>query len=154
MKLRIAFTAAVALAMTVGCSAAQSADEEISSSSESNLSTCDTGGVDGDITFCDDPGKSAIRMTSFSPSSGLLFGQDGFGTSYAVTLTHATKFHAANVNKFIPVEPTFSAVVQYNSFVAQKNGYAGVATLVSAGGFARLQIKNGTVKAFRPVSGQ
>lgn len=153
MNHRFALTALLvaAIATSIGCSSASESPEEIETT-VSALEECGT----VDSPDCDSAGKDAYVLSGFAatavPGEYVLSGNNGFGAAFNATVSGATNFQKANLNKFLPGEPTRPLLVQYNASIQNYSQVIPqVSSLFNAGASARITLKAGKVKAFRPV---
>ncbi|MDB4939293.1 MAG: hypothetical protein JWP87_6265 [Labilithrix sp.] len=145
-------TAALVAAMLMGCSSPSdtgSTTQEDTDSTESAITLCGDYDLDVEVA-CETGSKQAYTLLSFNGET--LTGVNGFGQTITANFTSSTNFKKANLNKFTPTDPVRPALVAYNAAI--QNG-TGVLTLmedlVSFQPHARVSVKNGNVKAFRPV---
>jgi hypothetical protein len=145
-------TAVLALAMMMGCSSPsdpQDATQEDTDTTESAITAC--GDQDEDVECnCEGPGKRAFTLLSISGTT--LTGVNGFGQTITASITSRTNFKKANLNRFTPSEPIRPTLLAYNAAIQNRTNVLNVMEdLVSFQPHARVGVKNGIVKAFRPV---
>ncbi len=146
-------TAALAVSMMMGCASPAAGPEgrtEDTDSTESAITRC--GDLDIDVeASCETGSKQAFTLLSFNGET--ITGVNGFGETISASFRANTKFKPANLNRFIPTDPILPALSDYNLAVQNGTGVFGsVENLVSFQVHARLNIKAGTVRIFRPVN--
>lgn len=158
MNRRSLFTLAIAATLMTGCSfgaPAPDTQDETSQEQTGRIASELKGDDEDDEGTDDGPGPNVYTFSA--NADGFVTFVNSSGVAVA-TLSSATKYKAANLNQFIPVDPIRPSLVAYNAALKGNSQTAVNTAVKNLGAFqpnVRLGINKGssTIKSFRPVRG-